>query len=317
MHYVERHFRNLESDALKNIIDNTDAEFRILAAGPRNASLWRLNLDDIAIDSAFLQFPVFIKFTVPHDKVLVGIEMMDASEVFVNNRWSSNSSIELYPPGTEVQCLSRTGGQSTGILLSLERLQTSAISMGYKEIDWPCIGTRAILLKKNTIQSIRREIKGLIKLGKQLSATENNTLVSNMAAEGLTQLLASVIAEPHPSHHPGCRLSKRRQYALAAFESKIDDLLKHPGKKLELSNLSGSSKRMLERAAREVYGVTPYYWLRLARLNAAYKELIRNENTTVSYLAERWGFGHAGRFSRFYYEIFGEVPSETSRRLRK
>ena len=313
--YGAHNYRNFEPDALKNVIDNEDAEFRILGVGPQNVSLWQLELGDIAIDSVSFQFPVFFKCAVPRDRVLIGVEMMDSSEIFINNRWASNTALELYAPGSDFQCLSRNGGQPVGILISLERLQTSAISIGYKEIDWPSHGIRSIHLDTKTIQSIRREIWHLIMLGKQLSQIDDELLISSLFTEGLTQLLARAISEPHSPQDLGRGISKRRQHTLQDFESHIDDLLKHPDKKLGFRNPPGISQRMLERATREVYGVTPSYWFRLARLNGAYKELLRAPNTSIMDLSQRWGFGHAGRFSHFYYEIFGEYPSETSRRL--
>ncbi len=313
--YEAQNFRHFEPDALKHVIDNEDAEFRILGSGPQNVSLWQMELGDIAIDSVCFQLPVFFKCAVPHERILIGVEMMDSSEVFINNRRSSTTSLELYPPGSNFQCLSRNGGQPVGILISLERLQTSAISMGYKEIDWPSNGIRTIHPDTKTIQSIRREIWHLIKLGRQLSQIDDELLISGLFTEGLTQLLVRAISEPYSPQDPDRSLSKRRQHTLEVFESHIDALLKHPDKNLGFRNPPGISRRMLERAAREVYGVTPNYWLRLARLNGAYKELLRTPSTSILYLAQRWGFGHAGRFSRFYYEIFGEYPSETSRRL--
>ena len=316
IYYREKNYRNFEPDALKNVLDNEDAEFRIIGSGPQNMSLWHLELGDISIDSVCFQFPIFFKCAVPRDRVLIGMELMDSSEVFVNNRWSSNSSLELYAPGSDFQCLSRRGGQAVGILISLERLQTSATSMGYKAIDWPCQGVRPVHQDTRTIQSIRREIWRLIKLGNRISQKNNDILVSKLITEGLTQLLARAISEPHSSQHLGRELSRRRQYTLEIFESFIDEWSEHPEKKLGLRDLSGISQRMPERTAREVYGVTPNYWLRLARLNHAYKELTGNPDTSILTLSERWGFGHAGRFSRFYREVFGEFPSETSRRLR-
>lgn len=315
IYYGAQNFHNFEPDALKNVIDNEDAEFRVLGDGPQNVSLWQLELGDIAIDSVRFQFPVFFKCAVPRDRVLIGLEMMDSTEVFINNCWSSTTAIELYAPGSDFQCLSRNGGQPVGILLSPERLQTSAISMGYKEVDWPSHGIRSIHQDTKTIQSIRREIWHLIKLGKQLSQIDDELLVSNLFTEGLTQLLARAISEPHSPQNHGRGISRCRQHTLEVFESYIDDLLEHPEIKPGFRNIPGITQRMLERAAREIYGVTPNYWLRLARLNGAYKELLRGPNTSIMDLAQRWGFGHAGRFSRFYYEIFGEYPSETSQRL--
>ena len=38
--------------------------------------------------------------------------------------------------------------------------------------------------------------------------------------------------------------------------------------------------------------------------------------TTVSAVADRWGFGHAGRFAGAYRRRFGEYPAQTLARSR-
>jgi transcriptional regulator GlxA family with amidase domain len=60
--------------------------------------------------------------------------------------------------------------------------------------------------------------------------------------------------------------------------------------------------------------MTPGKWIKQARLNAAFKDLLHPRTTSVAAVADRWGFNHKGRFSLEYQALFGESPKETLRK---
>ncbi|HEY2979353.1 MAG TPA: helix-turn-helix domain-containing protein [Burkholderiaceae bacterium] len=73
-----------------------------------------------------------------------------------------------------------------------------------------------------------------------------------------------------------------------------------------------TSLSRLERAFREVFGVSPHRLLVLRRLAAVRRELLRADaRTSVTDVATRWGFFHLGRFSQDYRLLYGERPSQT------
>ena len=76
--------------------------------------------------------------------------------------------------------------------------------------------------------------------------------------------------------------------------------------------------RTLYNVFRAAHGVSAMAYVRLRRLNAVRRALIRAdpEATTVSEAALSWGFRHPGAFSVLYRKTFGETPSETLRRRR-
>ena len=59
----------------------------------------------------------------------------------------------------------------------------------------------------------------------------------------------------------------------------------------------------------------PLQFLKIRRLEAARRELrsARPDETNVTEVATTYGFYHLGRFSRWYQERFGELPSDTLR----
>ncbi len=80
----------------------------------------------------------------------------------------------------------------------------------------------------------------------------------------------------------------------------------------------GVSLRSLYAGFRRHRGRTPMEHLRTLRLDRARAELNlpRDEATSVTTVALRWGFGHLGQFAADYKARFGELPSSTLRRAR-
>ncbi len=92
----------------------------------------------------------------------------------------------------------------------------------------------------------------------------------------------------------------------------------HGTEAIDMSEVAGScdcSRRTLFSAFRRHRDYTPSQFLMRVRLKMA-REALRSPKSgdTVSSIAHRCGFLHAGRFAKIYLERFGESPSQTLRR---
>ncbi len=84
----------------------------------------------------------------------------------------------------------------------------------------------------------------------------------------------------------------------------------------ELARAAGITVRSLELGFRKELGKTPREFVRGHRLMRAHEDLQRahpGDGTTVTEVACRWGFWHAGRFAAGYVERFGVRPAATLR----
>ncbi|MDE1166170.1 MAG: helix-turn-helix domain-containing protein [Pseudomonas sp.] len=84
---------------------------------------------------------------------------------------------------------------------------------------------------------------------------------------------------------------------------------------LDLCNHLRISRRTLQYSFESVLGMSPLNYLRSVRLNTARKLLVRSPSETIQGAALDAGFSHLGRFSRYYQDFFGELPSQTVSRL--
>ncbi|HEX7487887.1 MAG TPA: helix-turn-helix domain-containing protein [Anaeromyxobacteraceae bacterium] len=84
-----------------------------------------------------------------------------------------------------------------------------------------------------------------------------------------------------------------------------------------LARVAGVPTRTLETHFMRFLGTTPLEWVRQERLAHARRALLASEGrASVSEIAVSCGFTQLGRFAAQYAGRFGELPSETLRRLR-
>ena len=86
----------------------------------------------------------------------------------------------------------------------------------------------------------------------------------------------------------------------------------------ELCRAAGVSAPALTAAFQDCVGVPPIRYFTLKRLTRARAELVagRYDRAPVKQAAMGHGFRELGKFSRLYWSVFGELPSETERRHR-
>lgn len=93
----------------------------------------------------------------------------------------------------------------------------------------------------------------------------------------------------------------------------VEDVPDCPMSVVELALRLGVSRRTVQYACRNALGVKPTSYLRAVRLSGVRMEL-RNA-CSVTEAATRWGFWHFGNFARDYRAMFGELPSQTLKRM--
>ena len=83
----------------------------------------------------------------------------------------------------------------------------------------------------------------------------------------------------------------------------------------DLCRMTGASERSVHLAFREHIGSSPKAYRKVLLLNAARADLrSARAGATVTSVAVRWGFVHAGWFAHDYKAMFGESPRETLHR---
>jgi AraC family ethanolamine operon transcriptional activator len=314
-YYQELRLQKFDPDALLHILNNTEMEHRLLAGGETEACWQRIVLGDLTISVGDYRFPACITGRIPHGQVFIGLYNHLADAVRENYRLVSPDSLLLYAPGLERHCTSLGFMGWNMLMLPVRRLQETATALYGVELEWPSQGIRHLDLHPVLAERLRQQLRGLLRLGKHLASLPDEELTDSLASEELIQLLVQAIVNGARPAGRVAMLTAGQRHALATMEACLRRWQANPGDELRASSITDTSQRMLEMATRNAYGVTPHNWIKVAKLNVVYRDLLSGNCTSVTSACQRWGIGHMGRLAAEYRELFGESPRETLKRL--
>jgi AraC-like DNA-binding protein len=215
-------------------------------------------------------------------------------------------------PGPDVPADMTWAGGNEQLIVYLDRAAVQDHSARGAEPDRGLTFEPAVRLDSPRLQGWLRLIgyvRDEIDAGSELLATP--LIQSQIEDLIITGLLAgqpnSSRTSPPPAFATSCVRSVRQAVAL------IEDSPGRPWRVAELAAAVGVSARTLQDAFQHDRGQSPMEVLRRVRLRRAHDELVvgDREQTTVTDVAVRWGFGHLGRFSTAYRRAYGESPSQT------
>ncbi len=111
--------------------------------------------------------------------------------------------------------------------------------------------------------------------------------------------------------------SRKRDIAIEKCKNYVAEHTLNDISLTRLTEISDVSERTIELAFLERYGLTPVAYINAIKFNEARNTILTPSNKElISDVAKRIGFNHMGQFSAGYKKLFGELPSETTLRLR-
>lgn len=133
------------------------------------------------------------------------------------------------------------------------------------------------------------------------------------ASESIKSAIASCLApiterEPLPPH-------KSRDKAVHTTMDFIEEHIKEPLTIKDLCLAANVSERTLLYAFRERLDVTPKEYLQARKMGMINKALLSGESASVTDVATEWGFWHLSQFASDYKKQFGELPSDTLKKV--
>ncbi|MFL9824633.1 helix-turn-helix domain-containing protein [Rhodoplanes sp. SY1] len=136
------------------------------------------------------------------------------------------------------------------------------------------------------------------------------------AAAAISRMLVEVIGAPGSRHVPAA--PHHHLIVQRAFETRRDATGPAPGL-ADLCVAAGVCERTLRRAFGAVYGMPPSRYLKLLQLNQVHASLLdpSARGRLVTDVLTSHGVTELGRFAAQYRTLFGELPSQTMRRLER
>ncbi len=214
--------------------------------------------------------------------------------------------------GEGYECVCRLGTRFVVASVSQERME------GYAGDLWQMPGAWRGSLDRLRFADSAHRARHLAACGRLLSTVqEESRVLGDPRAAALLEetFLESLFLNAHVA--PSCAYGNGRydlaRRAYAYLQAHVDEV---PSIR-QLCAVTHASYATLERGFGETYGMSPKSLMTAMRLSGARRALLRpGPATSVTAVALRWGFVELGRFSALYRRRYGEVPSQTLRRVR-
>jgi AraC-like DNA-binding protein len=226
-------------------------------------------------------------------------------------RWRGHdvgeSDLLIHQPGGEFDSFSKRNFKLLLISVPPEHLEAAARRLGVPFAGGALDGLEIITSASWIVNHLRYLVTTA------LEALVEGRSIPDVVEQRASNLLIQGLS-PGIRIDPRIRRTRRHELMEAAVRLARDRAHEIHSVK-DLSKASGGSERTLRRGFNERFGVSPKNYLQAQRLIGARRDLRSSgRGTTVSDIANRWGFWHMGQFAADYKRQFGELPSETLQR---
>ncbi|VBA44461.1 HTH-type transcriptional activator RhaS [Mycobacterium innocens] len=133
------------------------------------------------------------------------------------------------------------------------------------------------------------------------------------------RLLAAALIECFPSNISAGQSAPNDPSVPKALQTAMSFIHRHAAMNIGVKDVAAVvhlTPRAVQYLFRQQLDTTPTEYLRRVRLHRAHQDLISGDRsvTTVSEIAQRWGFAHTGRFAVLYRQTYGESPHTALKR---
>ena len=309
--YLKHRFDDF--DELVTTIRAWDLDFRQLDRGQSNADLSQIIGANVVFSHAHFNRHYHQQGSTPP-----GMHTFAISEDYVTGiswfgREVTTSSLMCFPGNGILEAVSNPGFEVYTISFSEQLLTKVAQLYGLPDLD-NILNNEDKLANcdPTAIHNIRSHLRKVRHMMQQGRNQINDIGLHQLLEIEIPGLILKELSDTLSVTHAKPTQHRKRQALIKAGEY-INEHPTEPVLVNDLCQYADVSVRTLENAFKEYYGVTPKHYLRSTRLNGVYKEMrdVNSPLTTITDIANKWGFWHMGQFAADYKNLFGELPSET------
>ena len=313
---LRRHIDDFEE--LTESVQGWNVELRKLDAGPFTSDLMQLKSGPVLLSRFFLNSRLELQGNEPQSGFRrFGIPIDIHQTSLWRGKKLGKKTIQIYPSDSELEGISSPNLTTFIFLIAEERLTELGQTL-HVPLPWELPGKPEIVDgESGELGRFHQTLQGVSHVLTENPSTLDSPglrreLEVNIPQQLLTFLSNAYPVESRPSAH-------QRTRALKQAMAYITDHAHEPPTVLEICQDVGVSKRTLEYAFLEYFGVSPKSYLQAYRLNGVRKTLRESDPNSIKIadVANRWGFWHMGQFAKDYHKLFGELPSETLRHSKK
>ncbi|MFT6896955.1 MAG: AraC family ethanolamine operon transcriptional activator [Paraglaciecola sp.] len=303
----------LECDSIEAYIDNLkglDVDATQVSRGKFFSKKQSLSLPFLEINYWHVQTSILYHGRLAHDSFYISFPVKRESQKIDGKVFGESSILALLPDEERVVL-------HPNEVVSLDFLINPLLFLHY--FKWDKIDDLFILIRsmqKKSKLSIQKQVQSKQIIDLTLNVISNANRLSYQSILDLRDSILMKLFE-FLDHSAECSKRVNSKQRIAIVKRALDYIHDNPQINftiLELSNRCFCSLRTLEYSFRTILDITPKEYLIKRRLNSIKREIKIYNGKPINRIAMDHGVVNAGRFSRDYFQFFGEYPSETRAR---
>ena len=299
-------------DELAEVSRNWDLDFRQLSRGAFAGDVHQAGTPSFQLARTRLRGVVHQHGTSPPGLLTVAIPAAGDIDLVWRGRTISRDSVLVHQPSSELESISGADFDIFLVSVSMDSLEQAFERLGKTDSRRLVARLEIAQVEPLVLERLRRWVNlALISIFDEPRLLDRRPIVGQMnsaAADLLARCLVTDIEVDRSQSGVRRRGGVENAIRLARQQARSITSV------VELSRLSGVSERTLRRGFRERFRTSPKAYLQAQRLIGVRRRLrASHETTSISDIANEWGFWHMGQFAADYRRHFGELPSETVR----
>ena len=250
-----------------------------------------------------------INWRTPSDGYVFGIFRNARGQGHLNQRLFSDGTIALFDPASEVDGLLPTGLEWMACKVPEGLLERVTEAEGLPLVNLLPKEGPMHEFDPEIVANLTQKARAILDAG----GVKNDSPSGSLSEDDEEDLIAAFVscAKGADDHLPTDRWRNRYRVARRADEY----LREHLNRFVAIAELCRElavSRRLLHYAMNDVYQTSPVDYHRRLRLQCVRSDLMdRRQQLSISEAAAKWGFHNQGDFSRYYKEMYSELPSFT------
>lgn len=311
---VSRTLENIDVDEQADalIYQNWDQRYDQLSGGRFSGSLQEMGFPSFTLIRETSNRVLLQKGCTPEGVFAIGTLMTAGDSGFHCGELMATHTAAILEPSTEFEIRTPESFDLIAAVFSPRELafNLNDPSFDYHELEAELRRSSKTIGPSNTTQ-LTEFLRRVYECGQQ--AVDHLMIPSNLRQleEEFYGILTDVLrASRGPEGHAVC---PNRERIVRRFRSLLDASPEAALSIADLCETIGVTRRTLQNATQEVFGISPQHYLKAIRLNAFRRALKLREpqRESIGDVAARWGFWHLSQLAQDYRKLFGELPSQT------
>jgi len=301
-HDADEHAQNLT---------NWQQQYDQVSSGEFYGSLIELPLNGLQVFKEHTSHTLRQKCNVWSDSIWFGLPENGHKVSRINGLEVKDEHLMCRPGDTEFELITPQDFNIFGIVMTHQALQKMA-EIQEVTLNWlDLIEQGRLTVPRKTLYHIRYLLDRVLTLE---SNPPPNKVLTDMVMMSVLEVLKQKTDEVKvaPSF-------QRRKAVVDRVKSYVENHPDAPVTITELCEVASVSRRTLQYSFTSVLGISPLQFIRISRLNGVRRALHNNiylpmkERASIADIASQWGFWHLSQFAKDYKQLFGELPSDTTK----